>query len=159
MITATLTVDDYISAHRLHYQRLRRIVHIVGTVLLIVGAILAFTSVKWAPIVIFGSIFGLLGQWWEDRYGIPTKVRKLYHQFKGLSEPLTFHWDAEKIEGQNADGHARRKWRDYVRLKENDEVILLYITDQLWHVYPKRWFTDLGQLEEFRRYASTAGET
>jgi hypothetical protein len=45
-----------------------------------------------------------------------------------------------------------------VRLKENNEVFLLYITDQLWEVFPKRCFSP-AQIEEFRKFASTAGET
>jgi hypothetical protein len=159
MITATLSVDDYISAHRLDKSRVRTIVYLVALAVLIVGVALAIAGVKWAVIVICTGGGGLLGQWWDDRVGLPNKVRKLYGQFKGISDPLTFSWDAETIEGRGADGHGRRKWRDYVRFKENDDVFLLYLTDTLWHVFPKRWFIDAGQLEEFRTYASRAGET
>ena len=124
------------------------------------GIGLAFAGVIiWAPIATLAGIGGLLGQWWEDRVGIPAKVQKLYIQYKGISDPITFGWDSEQIEGTSTSGHGKRNWRDYAHLKENDEVFLLYVTDQLWHLYPKRWFTAPEQLEEFRKYAGTAGET
>ncbi|MCL4688479.1 MAG: YcxB family protein [Burkholderiales bacterium] len=158
MITATLTVDDYIAAHRLHHQG-RRLFYVIGAAVLILGVGLSFTTLhSWAPIAVFTGIGGLLGQWWDDRVGLPQKVRKLYGQFKGLSDPMSFNWDSECIEGSSAEGHGKRKWSDYVRLKEDDDIFLLYITDQLWHAYPKRWFTSPEQLAEFRTYASKAGE-
>jgi hypothetical protein len=159
MITATLTVDDYIAAHRLDRRRIRVTMYTIGVVVLAIGIGLYLTGVKWWPIALLGGAGGLIGQWWDDRLWLPSKVRKLYDQFKGISDPVTFSWDAVQIEGRGSDGEARRKWSDYLRLRENDEVFLLYITDQLWHVYPKRWFADPSQLEEFGRYARAIGET
>ena len=160
MITATVTLEDYIAAHRLHHQRARRLFYLFSGVLLGVGVVLAFVGVKmWAPIAIWAGVSGLLGQWWEDRFGIRAKVQKLYTQFKGISEPITFGWDSEQVEGTSASGTSKRNWRDYARMNESDDVFLLYLTDQLWHVYPKRWFTTPEQLQAFRKYASTAGET
>ena len=158
MITVTVTVEDYIAAHRLDYQRARKNSYFIFTAVLTLGIVLTFVGVKIGSLIaIFAGIGGLLGQWWEDYFGLPKKVRKLYKQFKGISEPHTLSWDSQHIEGQCASGHGKRNWCDYVRFKESDEVFLIYVTDVLWHVYPKRWFTIPGQLEEFRRYAGTAG--
>ena len=102
---------------------------------------------------------GLLGNWWDERVGLPDKARKLYGQFKGISEPYEISWNAEYLESRSANGHGKRKWKDYVRFKENEDVFLLYITDQLWEAIPKRCFENASQLEEFRQLASATGET
>ena len=159
MVTATVTVDDYIAAHRLHYQRRTKLLYLVWSVLLAIGIGIAILELRmWAPIVILGGLGALLGHWWDDRVGLPNKVRKLYGQFKGISEPTEISWSAEFVEARGPNGQGKRKWRDYVRFKENDEVFLLYITDQLWEAFPKRCFNS-AQLEEFRSHAMAAGET
>lgn len=158
MITASLTVEDYIAAHRLFYRRVRTQFYRASALTLFIGLLFALKeSGNWPQIVIWAGVGGLIGNWWEDRFGLPQKVEKLYGQFKGISEPLTFSWDSEHIEGQSTEGHGKRKWTDYVRFREDETVFLLYITDHLWHVYPKRWFGNPSQLEEFRKYAMKAG--
>jgi YcxB-like protein len=159
LIIATLTVDDYIAGHRLHYAKARGNIYGAAALLTVVGVAIAISGVRWAPIVLFAGIGGLVGNWWADRFGLPTKVRKLYDQFKGIGDPVELSWDSEQIEARSARGHGARKWRDYARFAESEEVFLLYATDQLWYAFPKRWFTDQKQLEEFRIYARTAGET
>ena len=158
MITAEITVDDYIAAHRLHHQRRTKILYTIFAATTVAGAVLLAIGWKFWPIVLLGGIGGLLGQWWDGRVGLPSKVRMLYAQFKGLSEPAVLSWDAEYIEGRSARGEGRAKWAEYVRLTENDEVMLLYITDELWEAFPKRIFSS-PQLEEFRNFARKAGES
>jgi hypothetical protein len=159
MVIATVTVDDYIAAHRLHHRRRTKILYLVWVAVLTIGIVIAFFSGRmWAPIIILGGLGALLGQWWDDRIGLPNKVRKLYGQFKGISEPREISWTPEFVESRSPNGQGKRKWSDYVRFRENDEVLLLYITDQLWEAFPKRCF-DGTQLGEFRMHAMAAGET
>jgi hypothetical protein len=132
-------------------------IYVLCAACLLVGVLLLGAGAKWWMIVAFGGAGGLAGQWWEDNFGLPGKVEKLYRQYKGLAEPMSFCWDVEVIEGENAEGYGRRKWKDFVRMREDDEVFLLYVTDQLWHVYAKRWFASSSQIDEFRKYARQAG--
>jgi hypothetical protein len=160
VITVSITLDDYISAHRIHHSRMRTAMYVASGIVVAVGAAGAALGIKtWPLIAICGGVGGVLGQWWEDRIGLPNKVRKLYDQFKGITEPATISWDSEWIEGRGERGHGKRKWKEYLRLKENDDVFLLYVTDQLWDAVPKRCFANQAQIEEFRRYASVAGDT
>jgi hypothetical protein len=152
MITAQITVDDYIAAHRLHHRRRTITIYAVCAVIVIGAIVLWAAGWKYWIILLFTGLGGLLGQWWDDRVGLPRKVRKLYAQFKGIEEPAELSWDAEHVAGRSARGEGRRKWNEYARFVENDEVMLLYITDQLWEVYPKRIFQP-PQLEEFRKLA------
>ena len=160
MITVSVTLDDYISAHCIHHARMRKAMYVASVIVVAIGTTGAALDAKtWPIIAICGGIGGILGQWWEDRLGLPNKVRKLYNQFKGISEPATISWDAEYIEGKGEHGYGKRRWKDNIRLKENDEVFLLYVTDQLWEAVPKRCFANQAQIDEFRKYASVAGDT
>ena len=156
MLTIHITLDDYIAAHRMHHQRGTAIFLLVSTVILIAGLLLAAVGWKWAIALVGGGIGGLLGGLWDDRWGVPGKVRKLYDQFKGISEPAEISWDDEYLRGKSADGQGQRKWEDYVQLKENEQIILLYITEQLWQVMPKRFFASAAQKEEFLALARKA---
>jgi hypothetical protein len=158
MIRAQVTVDDYIAAHRLHHRRRTIIFYAIFAAIALVGVILGASGWKYWLIVMLGGVGGLLGQWWDDRIGLPGKVRKLYAQFKGIEDPGELSWDTEYIEGRSERGQGRRKWTEYARFVENDEVMLLYITDQLWEAFPKRIF-DGEQLEQFRKFAQRAGES
>lgn len=159
MITATTTVDDYIAAHRLHYRRQFAVFCGIWSSILLIGIVMAWTtSLKaWAPILVCVGLGGLLGQWWDSRIGLPRKVRKLYAQYREISAPSEMAWDEDSVEGRSAHGYGKRKWSDYVRFLENDEVFLLYVTDQLWHAFPKHNFSQ-AQIEEFRRLARKAGQ-
>lgn len=46
MITVAVTVEDYIAAHRLHYQRARKISYFIFTAILAIGIVLAFIGLK-----------------------------------------------------------------------------------------------------------------
>ncbi len=61
LIIVTITVDDYIAAHRLHYARARGNLYGVALVVTVVGVAIAISGVKWAPIVLFAGIGGLVG--------------------------------------------------------------------------------------------------
>jgi hypothetical protein len=158
MIIATVTVDDYIAAHRLHLERRIRLLYVAWAVLVVAGIAAALAGQKfWAPVLILCGLGGLLGQWWDDRVGLPKKVRKLYDQYEGIGDPTEITWTPELVEARAPSGQGARKWKNYVRVKENDRVILLYITDQLWQVFPKSCFTDV-QLKEFRGHAMQASQ-
>jgi len=51
---------------------------------------------------------------------------------------------------------AKRRWSDYTKLRENEEVLLLYHSDVMFEVFPKAWFNGQAQMDEFRRLASRA---
>lgn len=158
MVTSTVTVNDYISAHRLHHRRRTRMWYAIWLGVLVAGIVLAILGAKiWGPAITMGGIGALLGHWWDDRVGLPEKVKKLYAQFKGIDQPGELTWDSEHIEGRSARGHGKRMWKDYIRFMENDDVFLLYVTDQLWEAIPKRGLTQ-EQIAEIRGYASKAGE-
>ena len=109
-ITVSLTVDDYIAAHRLHQQQQLRNCCIGCFALLAVGVALKLSGVNTpAEAIIFGALCGLFGAWWQDRRYLPRKVTKLYRQFKGIESLRTISWTDNSIEGESASGHGHDK--------------------------------------------------
>jgi YcxB-like protein len=89
---------------------------------------------------------------------VVTGIVSDYAQYKGIRSPITYQWDSERLRAQSATGSGERKWTDYAKVREDDKVLFLYITDYLFEVVPKPWFTDAEKLEEFRRYAAAGRE-
>ena len=157
MITGLVTVEDYLAAYRLSRKRVVWWLNIAMLVLAVAGLILLFTQVRsWGVIALCTGLGGLVGEFVQLHFFLPRKVKRLHKQLK-LTGHITYSWDAEILEVNSAAGHGRRKWKDYVALKEDGCVFLLYITDHLFEVVPKSWFRDASQLEEFRTHARVAG--
>jgi hypothetical protein len=90
---------------------------------------------------------------------LPWKVRRIHRQQKDLAFPFTYTWDSEFLKAQSVGGQSKRKWTNYVRCKENENLFLLYHADNLFEMFPKSWFQDQAQLIEFRSLANRAKET
>jgi hypothetical protein len=55
----------------------------------------------------------------------------------------------------STEGMAGTKpWTDYLRWKEGKDVILIYMSDDLYQMMPKRFFASDADLQAFREYLS-----
>ena len=121
---------------------------VVGLTMILAG------NFRWGIIVLGTSIGGLVGEFMQSHVFLPHKVKKLYAQYKGITSPITYEWDAERLIGSSERGHGEKQWKDYAKVRENNRVFLLYITDYLFEVVPKEWFSESEKLEEFRKFAN-----
>ena len=160
MVTGSVSYADYLAAYRLHRHRVATAMNWLMVGLTVVGALTLLGGYRWWGIVIScTSVGGLIGEFVQARIFLPWKVKKLYGQHKGIAEPITYEWDSQRLLAKGETGHGEYKWKDYAKVKEDDKVVLFYITDYLWHVVPKAWFNEPAELEEFRGYAGLARET
>jgi hypothetical protein len=160
VVTGIVSYSDYLAAHHLHRHRIAMGMNWLTVMVAIVGAVVIFTgSSKWGIIILGAGIGGLIGEFVQAHVFLPWKVRRLYAQDKGIASPITYEWDSERLRGQSAMGRGERKWKDYAKIREDDKILLLYITDYVFEVVPKAWFTEAEKLEEFQRYAAAGRET
>ncbi|MET0550004.1 MAG: YcxB family protein [Xanthomonas sp.] len=156
-ISGNITLEDYLIAQRLHQQRALRRVLLVMTALLLVGLGLFAFARHGSGMAIIGVMLagagggGLIGQTIQSAWAMPRKVRRLFEQQAALRHRLTYHWDEVGLEVTWVDGHVRRSWRDYVRCRENPQVLMLYQNDILFDLVPTSWFTDAAQRDAFRQ--------
>jgi len=86
---------------------------------------------------------------------IPWKTRRTYKQQKSLQREQRMKFDEFGFSAENELGRSTTPWSDFVKWKENDHLFLLYISDPLYHMVPKRLFSDAGNADRLRQLLLT----
>ena len=152
MVSGQVSEAEYISAHQVHRRRIATAMNTVMIVIFCVGLVVfAVGSKLWGMMLTVGGIGGLIGEFVQARVAIPARLRRLYSQTKGRTD-VTYSWDADKLFASSDHGQATRSWGDFPKARENNEVFLLYYNDAIFEIVSKRWFRDLGQINDFRSH-------
>lgn len=152
MIIGQVTEKEYIAAHTLHCRKTQSLLKRITLIVFIIGIVLFFAlSAKFGLVLICAALGGLLGEFIQNRFILPSKLRRLYAQIRGRVD-VTYSWDGEKLFLSSEHGQAARSWGDFLKAKENDELILLYINDVRYEIIAKRWFGDASDLNTFRAH-------
>ncbi|MBO9737986.1 YcxB family protein [Xanthomonas axonopodis pv. begoniae] len=162
MISVTISLEDHLAAQRLHARHYAKRLLVFLAVLLLIGAGLLHLSGARAligPVLIGGGGGGLIGLALLHVWGLPRRIKRLHAQQASLRHTYTYAWDENGLEITWADGHLRRPWSDYIRIRENDRVLLLYHNDRLFELFCPHWFADRAQFEAFRQLALRVGKT
>jgi YcxB-like protein len=158
-IEVQLDAADHLAAQRLHTRWTRRQLLAHGCVV-VVGALFLLVPSRehWTFIVgsglIGGAIGGGLGRELVRRLWLPYRARRLFAQHKALHKPIEFEWDHEALSCRTESESGRTPWLDYARRREDRRVILLYPSDVIFQVIPRRCFTDAAQEQSFRERAA-----
>ncbi|WP_042816358.1 YcxB family protein [Xanthomonas citri] len=162
MITATISLEDHLAAQRLRARHWSKRVIVFLAVLLLVGVVvlqLSDASEIIGPVLIGSGGGGLIGLALLHVWGLPRRIKRLHAQQASLRHTYTYAWDENGLEITWADGHLRRPWSDYMRIRENERVLLLYHNDRLVELFCPHWFADRAQYEAFRQLAVQVGKT
>ncbi len=90
-------------------------------------------------------------------FAIPGFIRR--NMLASVAEgclPITFTWDSQYLSWKTAQQSGRRSWADFQWFDENDEIMLLSITNDAVMVFPKPWFRNEAQQAQFRTLALTS---
>ena len=154
MIKGTYTADDLVSAQWLHV-RPRRSLRVVGIVLAAVFCLAAvamflgpFASdlpwAKWlylASLAYFPILFAVV---------IPYRTRRSFRQRKDLHRESSFCASEDGVHVQSGDIQGLKPWSDYLKWKEGDKAFLLFMSDNMYQVVPKRFFDPESEVGGFR---------
>jgi MFS family permease len=153
-IRGIFSAADLVSATWVHL-RPRRSLAIVGAGLLfaLAWAIWAaffgrFTNHQawqgWAFVGVLVYLIAAFG------VGIPYKCRRAYRQRKDLQRECSFAATDQGV-GFSSDAMSGTKpWADYLKWKEGKRLFLLYMSDNLYQVIPKRFFASESEVDSFR---------
>jgi hypothetical protein len=84
------------------------------------------------------------------RYALlPWRVKKIFQQQKELSMPYEIEITDAGLNITNELGNSLRPWKNFSKWKESKELFLLYHSDVMFTILPKR-FTDSAQIEAIR---------
>lgn len=69
---------------------------------------------------------------------IPFQLAWVFKQQKDLSAPFEIELTDEEFQFRNEFGKNRTRWENFVKWKENGELLLLYRSERAFHLLPKR---------------------
>jgi hypothetical protein len=151
---AQLTAEDYIEAQRLHvgwktFLRLSlfMLVVVLGVVIFLGGLTDLTAWIGGAAIWLFWlAIFC-----WTYPRGIAKRTKKLFAQQKELqlvySADIT---DERLIMSAPGRGEWIIPWHESHKWKANDKIVLVYPSDRLFRMFPRRWFSSDAEFLAFK---------
>ena len=159
-IKGQLQWTDYLQSQLLHMRagRLVTILLYYALFMVALGAVasiflvlvgLVQVDVIFPPLLVLGAVL------FYRYYFLPRQVKKIFFQQKDLSAPFELEINAEGLKASNEFGSSLRPWSHFIRWKENNELFLLYHSDVMYSIVPKRFLTDPGQIETIRNYLVT----
>jgi len=151
-----LTSDDYLDANKLHMRKRgwKRVLWIVFWVLLGVGALLSADiamqdrNAGLPPLLLILLIAGV--QLFLRLFYVPRRVRRVYSQQPNLQLPFESVCTDSGIESSNANSTNRLPWNHLTRWKEGPALFVVYQSDLIFNIVPKRCFAEPEQVDGFR---------
>ena len=151
---AQLTAQDYADAQRLHLGF--RVHYIVGTMAL-AGIVLAFwlsgDPFSFQSWVFIGRLwliclltFFLIVSW-----GTVKRSAKIFAQQKDLQRTYDVGiTDDHLIMGSTGRGEWKIPWDDFHKWKMSQKLVLVYPSDRLFRMFPRRWFASDDEFQGFK---------
>lgn len=154
MIKGTISPADLLSAQWVHL-RPRRSFAVVGMVLIalsIWGCVIMFRppmdqelgAGRW----FLPGFLAYLAIWFAVL--IPYRSRRSYRQRKDFQREITFSASDAGLSVQNENAQGTKPWSDYLKWKEGKQTFLLYLSDSMFQLVPKRFFATEAELAQFR---------
>ena len=81
---------------------------------------------------------------------VPWKTRKTFKQQKSLQREMKLRFDASGMTVESENSQGKILGADVHKWKENDRLFLLYISDPLYDMVPKRLFASADDIEGVR---------
>jgi len=88
---------------------------------------------------------------------LPRRARILYNQQRELHEPMQIEITQEAVRFETSSGTSTRQWASFVKWGETPHNILLYQSDALLNVLPKKALPEPNAPNEIRSYLKNAG--
>jgi hypothetical protein len=158
-IAGRLAADDYLAANVLHrrkrgWRRSVRSFTWIGLALVAVVLIPTYGQPGYSslPLVLIVAILVTLpiAVGLERWVLLPRKCRKIYTQHKALQSEFRTYFDEEGVHGTTDFSSVHHPWSDFIRWKEGRDLFVLYQSDLVMNVVPKRFFEGAEEIAEFR---------
>ena len=147
--------DDYVRAQFLHirprplYKWLGLILGFLLIFTLAASFYVAVTRHDYSPSLLFmPACLGYLLFYFFVL--LPRRTKKIYRQQKLLQQPLLIRISDEQFYSKNEYGESSLPWNTFLKWKEGKDLFLVYQTDRLFHMLPKRFFPSAEATDELR---------
>ncbi len=144
-----LTNDDHVEASQLHAMRgSRGGLWILAAIIWLIYSALAFLAVgEWdwqhaATSAGLGAAVAAVVVLLIYHYTIPRRSRRIFAQQKSLQSEVEASWNEEALDLAAPSGRGKLLWGDFHKWTEGPNVILLYQSDAIFNLFPKRAFSE-----------------
>lgn len=129
-----LSKNEIVEAMQLHGRGSKRTLIIlggIGVILLLIGILTQYKFIA------FGSLIGgIVGYFITMKVTIPYRAKKQYLEYKALHHEISMTLLDQGITFSSESGESRLKWNDFVKWKSSENICLLYITSNMFHIVP-----------------------
>ncbi len=154
-INVQLTAQDYLAANRLHGGLTRQFLVFAAGILAfgvmpyVGGRRVDFIPDVLTPVAVFVAF--VLAVILGTRYlYLPRRTGRLYAQQKSMQRPFAMRWDEDNVYFDSEEYSARTPWSDFSKWREGKDIFMLYLSDVMFRIVPKRDFPDENAMAEFR---------
>ena len=160
-IQGKLSPDDYLQSVLINLKPLISIFSLIGLILTISFLFMLITNwesgifliIYVLPMLIPPAFFLA----WRYLF-LPRRIERILNQQKDLAAPFTMEFFEESFSYSNEYSQSKRPWADFIKWKENDQVLSIYHSDVVMTVIPKRLFSDQEHIDTIRNYLSSSIE-
>ncbi len=152
----TYTEQEYLAAAELHARwSKKKQMLVVGGVIVILCLALGLYGTQHSYLsgaLVLGLIGGFVGGCLM-RFGVYRwRTRRTFAQHKSIRREFQMTWNEQGIILQTGADHSSFPWSEFLKWKESDDLFLLYGTDIMFNMVPKRVFASSESLAEFESY-------
>lgn len=166
-IRFSLTADDYAAAVRLHLTRAfyrNKLIKLALILVLFYAALIFLILGQWtwlyAAIALgFGAVAAAiiaLAIAATSYIMTARRSRRIFTQQKSLHDAFELSWDETGLELSTQAARSRHPWADFRQWAEGADGIILYQSDALFNMLPKRAFSE-DALADIRQRLDQAG--
>lgn len=149
-----LEEQDYVNAARAAARPSRRTIILLATAsaLVVVGAFGGWRAgyMREAFIAGFVWFFGLVGAGTGHMLSIAPKAKRVFRQQQGLQRPHEVSWNDVGVTITGQDGQSTTRWADFYKFLELEDQFILFLSDAVFVMIPKRAFPESGLIRDFR---------
>jgi hypothetical protein len=152
-LNAQLTADDLADAQILHGVRRAFLSYllVITSFFALFGLALGMVAV---PILGLAAIAGyaasIVAGWWTVQRAIVKRAKKIFAQQKSLQAPLEIWISAAELFLKTEKAESHTPWDDFHKWKANNKTILVYHSDVIFHMFPRRWFASDAEFQSFQ---------
>jgi hypothetical protein len=159
-IRIQLNDDDYIEAAQAAARPSKHVLVAVAVISLAVagGALAVWNSpLRREAILVLSVWFGVVcGARIGQVLYIPRQARRVFKQQRALQRPCTVSWNTDGLTITAEDGVSTTSWRDFYKAIELKRQFVLFLSEALVVMIPKRAFGSNALLDDFRRQVTTS---
>ena len=139
-----LQVTDYLNAQRLH-QRKRGVKRVLGValsiwyvVLTLASGIATVSDSRWG--ITFSILIAVGVVYLLQRFILlPRRSRRIFGQQRSLHAPYRTEFSDGGVASRSETITSNHPWDHYIKWKEDAEYFLLYLSDIMFQIVPKRF--------------------